>query len=134
MTEENGIEKGELSFDDVFGEAESKRASRNDEPFTKIRQSDGEDIVPCRECGCRPRIHTANFFNKSKYPNNIYISCGCGECDGKWYPDEASAISAWNAMNSTDIPQKEEENRDICEVSEETSENAEMMVDTTEPV
>lgn len=101
-----------IEFDEMFGECESNDRNLTDEPYMKLVYLDERTVVPCKECGRYPRLHVANFINRAAHPNNIYMSCPCGNCDGNWYPDRESAIEAWNVENAGSQP-KDPEKKDM---------------------
>ena len=87
-----------IDFDAIFGNFQSD-VEQDNSPMSTMVVASADKARPCKECGRYPRIHIANFKNKTAHPNNVYISCACGECDGNWYPDIETALAAWNAAN-----------------------------------
>ena len=94
----------DLEFDTLFGSFRSPTVE-DEEPMFKIETIGEEYAEPCRECGDQPSVHVANFSDKMKYRDNVYICCShCSACDGKWYPDKKSAIDEWNRRNAGSAP------------------------------
>ena len=90
----------EEDFEQFFKAREEKPRESDRGPSVKIEQLDAPEAFPCRDCGRYPRLHSASFKNKEKYPKTFYVDCGgCSQCDGKWYSTREEAVSAWNLLN-----------------------------------
>lgn len=106
-----------FEFDEVFGEFRPESAKNEKEPMFKIVQTDETIAQPCGVCGRYPRLHYANFKDKEKYPNPVYIDCpGCHCCDGEWYADKDAALAVWNEKNIGAKPHDPnvKDNYDFC--------------------
>lgn len=100
-----------LDFNSEFGTFHPESVER--ESLAKIRQTNESEAQPCRECGRYPRVHVANFSDRASYPNNVYVDCKCGQCDGKWYENEEKALEAWDARNLGATPKRPDDEDDI---------------------
>lgn len=112
--------KKEETFDDVFGSFDAEGV--DNKPMFQIVQLDESTVKPCKRCGRYPRIHLANFKNKEKYPNSVYIDCKCGCCDGEWHGSKDDAIEKWNEDNKFGRP-RDPNVKDSVDFIEEIMEN-----------
>ena len=108
----DGIGEG-LEFDTLFGTFHAESIKQDEEPIFKI-VTVGEDYAQrCHNCGEQPAFHIANFKDKEKHPDNVYICCShCSNCDGNWYPDRESALAEWNRRNLGSKP-RDKSKKDI---------------------
>lgn len=113
----------EEALNAIIGYYQSESKAEEKKPLAKIVDVGDDKAQYCRYCGGLPSLHIANFKDKDAHPNNVYVCCShCGECDGKWYPDEQSALEAWNELNLGSLPRNQKE-RDIYDDAVEAVKN-----------
>ena len=91
-------------FEEILGKVRRHTFSLRDERLSTIKQLDKTVAEPCALCGRYPLLHIVNFNNRRLYPNNVYISCHCGNGDGKWYANGEDALEEWNSNNRGSKP------------------------------
>ena len=127
---ENDIESDDenLDFSEIFGAFRAESIEYGKEPVFKIVAVDREHAQPCRCCGEQPALHIADFKDKKRYPDNVYICCShCSEGDGTWYPDRESALNAWNEQNFGALPRTNRDEEDIFDFTKRIMKNFKMV-------
>ena len=118
-----GIFDREDALNTILGYFQSESKAEEKKPLAKIVEVGDDRAQYCSHCGGLPSLHIANFKDKDAHPDNVYICCShCGECDGKWYPDEQSALDAWNEANLGSLPRNPKD-KDMYDIIKEMVEN-----------